>query len=359
MNISTVTSYISDTADNILATDPTAAKIGVASDTGQLFMSDGSKWLVKSNSGTIDMPWAVPSGEMISQSPMLHFDATVHDSLTNNTGDTPSPGNKVSEWLSNKNLGSFIEKRSDNQPTYTTDATSKNLPGLLFDGQDNMSLDRYKTSMHGLPLTIFTVYTPTRDSRTQRVHGGDGGVYSHSGLGNHANTVWADRSLRGQHNSSNNYFAGTLGLQQQHYSNYIYLRTGTSISDTITLPRSNQSKGNLFDRWNDVFLGKTQIHVCRLQFNNIVTYPHPHINVLNTHLTWSIYDDRIWIDTSTQHVDYGYNLRGMQLGNESSYNTLHELIIFNHGLITPEINDIGSYLFDKWCENDQTLHNIT
>tara|TARA_B100002019_G_scaffold287101_1_gene298595 strand:+ start:1597 stop:2673 length:1077 start_codon:yes stop_codon:yes gene_type:complete len=358
MNISTVTSYISDTAANILATDPTTAKIGVASDTGQLFMSDGKKWLARSNSGTIDLPWAVPSGEIISQSPMLHFDAFVHDSLTNNTGDTPNMGHKVSEWRSNKNFGAFIEKRIDKQPTYTKDATSKNLPGLLFNGQENMSLDRYKTSMHGLPLTIFTVYTPTRDSRTLRVHGGSGGTYSISELGNHTNTVWADRVLRGSDNNTVNYTAGTLGLQQQHVNNHIYLRTGTNIGSRIDLPRSNQPKGDLFDKWNDEFLGKTQIHVCKLQFHDNAIYPNPHIDVLNTHLTWSIYDDQAWSDTSTQHVDTGLNLRGLQLGNEKSYNTLHELIIFNHGLISSEINEIGSYLFDKWCENDQTLHNI-
>lgn len=364
MNISNVTQYISDTAAAIVASNPATSRVGVATDTGQLFVSDGTNWRAQANTGTINRPWSISTGDTISQSPLLHFDATDSASLTNNLGNSAVVNDSVASWTSGENLGTFIEKRAINQPTYTTNATSKNTPGLLFDGVSNMSLDRAKTSIIGLPLTIFTVYTPTRDSRTERLHDpGDssntapGGTYSKAGLNNYTNRVWGDQILNsyGHHLQYN---SGSMGLYHLHSNQYFYLQTATYITNTYTTPRHNQSAGTFFDNYNNNFLGKTQIHVCKIIPHKTASASQSHVETTNTHLTWSDNPGATTSDQpdrNTQHIDRGYNLSGLQLGGESSYNTLHEMIIFNHGLTQAEINNTGQHLFNKWCETDQTF----
>lgn len=369
MNISTVTQYISDTAAVIQATNPASSRIGVATDTGQLFISDGTSWHAQSNTGTYNQPWSLPSGsETVSQTPLYSFDASVTSSMLNNLGSTPSAGDSVASWSSNHNLGTFIEKRAVNQPIYKPGATPKNTPGVLFDDISNMSLNRAESTVVGLPLTIITVYTPTRDVRTIRQHdpgnssttAAPGGRYSKSGLGNYINRVWNNRDLRGLSNKTTA-TQGSIGLNLVNTNQYVHIEQATSMSMSITFPEQNYPAGTLFDHFNNNFLGKTQIHVCKIQPQTGTVVPYPFVNVVNTHLTWTVNEAATTAEHNhtTQYTDLGYNISGLQLGNESSYNTIHELLIFNHGLSRGDINNIGQHLFGKWCETNQTLLTYT
>jgi hypothetical protein len=363
MNISDVTQYISDTAANILSSDPASTRVGVATDTDQLFISDGTKWTSQSSTNTFNKPWALATGDILSQTPLLQFDASLLSSLTNNTGNAPSVGDPIAIWKSLRNNSQFIEKRAINQPTYSTNATSRNTAGVLFDGVSNMSIDRSMGSLINLPITVFTVYTPTRDSRTMRVHDGSssttvlpGGRYSRSELGNHTNYVWSNRELRGQVSHNATYFSGCIELSHQHSNQYEYQRIGTSINNSITYPQYNYSAGDLFDHRNNNFLGKTQIHVFQINQHEFHTLRQPYIDVINTHLTWSpVIDSDKAYEVTTQYTDRGFNMNSIQLGNQSSYNTVHELMIFNQHLPQHELGMIGAHLFDKWCDTDQTL----
>lgn len=370
MNTSTVTQYISDTADNILSSSPSSNRIGVASDTGELFISDGIKWFKHINTGTTDQQQTLSTGTTISQTPMLSFDASEISSLSNQTGITPVADDSISSWRSNVNTGDFIETRAINQPVYKTNITPRNNPGIMFDGISNMSLDRSKTSIVGLPLTIFTVYTPTRDNRTTRqsdnvsTNTQPGGYYSKSTLGNHVNHVWSNRILR---NISTSNTTGAVGLMHTHSNQYIYNQITTNINQGLVLPLYNTaSSSSLHDNlqtWNDNFLGKTQIHVCKLapvdttRNGGIGTAGAPLIDVVNTWLTWNpMSETKTYTWNSTlNYGDIGYCLAGLQLGNQNSYNTLHEFSIYNHSLPQSEINFIGEHLFNKWCHTDQTL----
>ena len=363
MNISDVTQYISDTAANIISSDPTSTRVGVATDTDELFISDGTKWTSQSSTNIFNKPWALATGDILSQTPLLQFDASLLSSLSNNTGNTPSAGDPIANWRSSRSNSQFIEKRAINQPTYNTNVTAKNTTGLLFDGVSNMSLDRSMSSLMNLPITIFTVYTPTRDSRTKRVHDGSsststlpGGYYSRSELGNHTNYVWSNRELRGQATNRSGYHSGAIELSQQHYNASEYQRIGTGINNSITYPTYNYSAGDLFDHRNNNFLGKTQIHVFQINQHELSVMRRPYIDVTNTHLTWShvINSDKAY-EYNFQYFDRGFNMNAIQLGNQSSYNTIHELLIFNQRLSQRELSMLGTHLFDKWCETDQTL----
>lgn len=370
MNTSTITQYISDTVDNILSSSPSSNRIGVASDTGELFISDGIKWYNHTSTGMIDQQQTLSTGTTISQTPMLSFDASVSSSLSNHVGDTPVADEPISSWRSDMNTGNFIETRAINQPVYKTNITPRNNPGIMFDGISNMSLDRGNTSITGLPLTIFTVYTPTRDSKTIRQFDGvssqtqPGGYYSKNMLGNHINHVWSNRILR---NRSVTYTRGAVGLMHTHSNAYIYNYTASHINQMLQLPQYNTVSSSIYhdnlQSWNDNFLGKTQIHVCKIApvdttrngGNNNAGAPL--IDVVNTWLTWNPGSDTktyTW-DSSYNYGDIGYCLAGLQLGNQSSYNTLHEFSIYNHSLSQSEINSKGEHLFNKWCHTDQTL----
>lgn len=363
MNISDATQYISDTAANIIASDPTSTRIGVATDTDELFISDGTTWTSQSSTNTIDKPWALATGDILSQTPLLQFDASLSTSLTNNTNNTPSAGDAVASWKAVRNNSQFLERRAINQPIYKTDATARNTPGLLFDGVTNMSLDRSMTSLIGLPLTVLTVYTPTRDSRTMRVHGDSsntsvapGGRYSKPGLGNYTNTVWSNRVMRGVGSHNPLHYSGEIELVQQHSNQYDYHRIGTNVSQTITYPEYNQSVGDQFDHRNNNFLGKTQIHVFQINQHEASVMTRPYLDVINTHLTWSpTVDSDVALERYQHYTDYGLCMSGLQLGNQSSYNTMHELLIFNQYFSQHELRKLGAHLFDKWCEDDQTL----
>ena len=362
MNISDATQYISDTAANIIASDPASVRVGVATDTDELFISDGTKWTSQSSTNTINKPWALATGDILSQTPLLQFDASLLSSLTNNTDGTPSAGDPVVNWKSFRNNSQFIEKRAVNQPTYSTNATASNTPGLLFDGVSNMSIDRSMTPIINLPLTVFTVYTPTRDSRTMRVHNGSsstslpGGRYSRSELGNYTNYVWSNRELRGQTSNRAQYHSGSIELSQQHSNQYEYQRIGTGLQNTITYPLYNYSAGELFDHRNNNFLGKTQIHVSQINQHESSIMTRPYIDVTNTHFTWTpvIDSDKVY-EHNVQYYERGFNMCAMQLGNQSSYNTVHELLIFNQYFPQSELRMLGAHLLDKWCEDDQTL----
>lgn len=363
MNISDVTQYISDTAANIVASDPASTRVGVATDTDELFISDGTKWISQSSTNIHSKPWALATGDILSQTPLLQFDASLLSSLTNNDGTAPSTGDPIANWRSFRNNSQFIEKRAVNQPTYSTNATAKNTPGLLFDGVSNMALDRSMTSLINLPLTVFTVYTPTRDSRTMRIHNGSssttsfpGGRYSSSGLGNYTNYVWSNREMRGQTSNRTQYHSGSVELSQQHSNQYEYQRIGTNVLNTITYPQYNHNPGTIFDHRNDNFLGKTQIHVFQINQHESSVISRPYINVNNTHLTWNPVDDSDKAyEHNSQFIDYGFNMNALQLGNQSSYNTIHELLIFNQCFSQHELSMLGAHLFGKWCETDQTL----
>jgi len=363
MNISDVTQYISDTAANITASDPASTRVGVATDTDELFVSDGAKWTSQSSTNTFNKPWALSTGDILSQTPLLQFDAGLLSSLINNDGNTPSTGDPIANWKSFRNNSQFIEKRAINQPTYNTSATAKNTPGLLFDGVSNMAMDRSMTSLINLPLTIFTVYTPTRDARTIRVHNGSssstslpGGRYSKSELGNYINYVWSNREMRGQTSNRLQYHSGSIELSHYNYNQYEYQRIGTDIHTTLTYPQYNQNVGTLFDQRNDNFLGKTQIHIFQINQHELSLMTQPYIDVTNTHLTWNpVVDSDKAYEYNTQYTERGFNMNALQLGNQSSYNTIHELLIFNQHFPQHELRMLGVHLFDKWCETDQTL----
>ena len=363
MNISDVTQYISDTAANIAASDPASTRVGVATDTDELFISDGTKWTSQSSTNTHNKPWALATGDILSQTPLIQFDASSLSSLTNNDGNTPSTGDPIANWKSSRNNSQFIEKRAINQPTYSTNATAKSTPGLLFDGVSNMAMDRSMTSLINLPLTILTVFTPTRDSRTMRVHDGSsstsalpGGRYSRSELGNYTNYVWSNREMRGQTSNRAQYHSGSVELSRMYSNQYDYQRIGTGIQTTLTYPQYNHSVGTLFDHHNNNYLGKTQIHVFQINQHESSVMTRPYIDVINTLLTWNpIIDSDKASEHITQYIDYGFNMNAMQLGNHSSYNKIHELLIFNQSFPQHELSMIGTHLFEKWCETDQTL----
>lgn len=363
MNISDVTQYISDTAANIISSDPASVSVGVATDTDELFISDGTKWTSQSCTNTHNKPWALATGDILSQTPLIQFDASLLSSLNNNDGNTPSAGDPIANWKSFRNNSQFIEKRAVNQPTYSTNATAKNTPGLLFDGVSNMSMDRSMTSLMNLPLTILTVYTPTRDSRTMRVHNGSssttalpGGRYSRSGLGNYTNYVWSNREMRGQTSNRTTTHLGSIELSRTYSNQYDYQRIGTGVQTALIYPQYNQNAGTLFDHHNNMYLGKTQIHVFQMNQHESTVMTLPYIDVVNTLLTWNhVVDSDKAYEHNIQNIDRGFNMNAMQLGNQSSYNTIHEVLIFNQSLPQHELSMLGTHLFEKWCETDQTL----
>lgn len=372
MTTTNITTYKTGTTQEILNLDPsTPGIIAMATDTNSMFISNGTGWSETVTNKRLGLQHTLSNGEVIGETPILHFDANNRNTMLNAAGSTCVDGDEVAIWNSLKSSERFVQD-THSRPTYVAqDANNK--PGVNCAPRDGMFLDTTITPKRTGSLSFILVYTPTREDH-ERVYTGPGdstvssssvgGRYSYSKFQTKYNTSFHEQLFASDYNRSVSHTSDTIYSTLYQYSNdntMEWWHAGGHMDYFAqldgrygkTLLKDDETVDDYF-HYNNNYRGKPQILSVRV---NTTEGTNPTYMNLTLH-TWHkdyintgriMYNGNINTPNPTLHKMNigGYGL----LDTPTTYlspNTYHEMLVFGSYLSDKDLNTLGTQLHQKW-----------
>lgn len=390
----TQTNYIlADTRDEILNTPPGPGLLAISKDTSSLFVSDGNRWVESNITYKHNIEHAVTANTSLTQSPVLHFDTSITDSMENIRGKTPTDNDPVARINSVVSNEAMISK-PHHSGTYSSSDVNNN-SAILLAGEHGMRPDLLQSQKRDGSMTILCVLTPTPN-----VLGNDS-LGRPSGLerrwDSSADAVEGDTTTYGP----NRYSTSIIDDVQYYFSTFQYKNDGSVITHKVEMRNSNQNQqlyfsgekhlswgmpqsfqrletdpgfwfdesevsdpvnggpGNRIHHYNKNYIGRPQIYSIRVESNKGMNVGGALKVRLHT-FDNSKYDPpmafEMTSDTSYQvkssELHHGLSI-GLAYGGygRSSYNSymsFHEMLYFDKYLTDKDLNLLGESLATKW-----------
>lgn len=386
----TQTNYIlADTRAEVLNTPPGPGLLAISKDTSSLFVSDGDRWVETNITYKHNIEHAVTANTSLTQSPVLHFDASVGASIENirsKTATEQQPVARINSLVSNEALIS--------KPHYAgvyTENDANNNSAIVFTGAQGMIPDLRQSQKRDGGATILCVLTPTPNVLGNDSDGQPSGlerrwVPHDPDAGGHGENRYSTPRIT----SSQNYFSTyqhqqygsatthKVALIQSNANNHMYVSgdayaSGTMNQSTQLLSNTptyyfdendvadpvNGGPGNRVHHYNQNYIGKPQIFSVRVESNKQMNAGGALKVACHTYYP-GVYDfDYAWnlrSDTSYQHrsseLNHGLALGKGQSGWGSSdfnvYMSFHEMMYFDKYLTDKDLNLLGESLANKW-----------
>lgn len=383
--INNPTTFIEDTRENILDQTPTGpGQVAIASDTLSLFVSNSAHgWVETRLSTKHNITYNIPdTSETITQSPVMHFDASDTSKVLNTKMQPAQDGDDVRCWVGKKpDMLSMFQKQDLYTPRYIHNDQNNNKAidcvNAVISTREDESVDLTDQQ------TVIIVYTPQRLGHLVRGH------------------LWDNPAL-----SATNYYGGSEDeFRTSYVQNYIWyggdqkfnsadsFGVYTSINDynfymynqevySITLPRfSNINEGEKpgfklsnadilrYQHYNQNYLGNPHIMIFRSDTDtNEIGGSRATMFGLGTYSQTTSGGNTI--ETKETSNSPGSYIKGLTLGGYpntdgddltepstgNTFNHFHEVMVFNSALSNHELNLLGRHLASKWnIENNQYI----
>ena len=372
MTTTNITTYKTGTTQEILNLDPSIPGIvAISTDTNSMFVSNGTGWSETGIHKRLGLQHTLDSGDIIGETPILHFDANDRNSMKTSRGTTCSNGDEVAEWHSQSSVERMIQD-VHSRPKYISQDGNSN-PVVFCDVFDGMFLDKSISPCRSGDMSVVLVYTPTREDH-ERVYTGPGdntysstvpgGRYSYSKFQTQYATsfyeqIFTTNNIRSYGNTSDCLFFSlyqyanddTVRLYHTGGYNSYFARLDGRYDKT---PLTDAPEVDDYHHYNNNYRGIPQIVSARAGMGTGVNSTHMCMKMhtyhpSNLNIGYKIHDTTI---KSPNPILHGFNIGGR--GHADQRNTYlsptgyHEILIFDSYLSDRDLDMLGQHLNQKW-----------
>ena len=369
--MSQITSYTKDTKNNIEGSTPGSdGLMAFATDTGSLYISNDGEWRETPLYGVQNKPFTIPgTATIISQTPVMHFDASINASILDSTGNVATDGEAVSEWKPQIGSTGLYQEFGALQPTYEASTGPNGKPGITTNGAHGLVSNVKEEQVYDEGLTIVVVATypglsanETQDQFFTGAANNFGPLTYHDGVSNLIGTA-AVHGVAGIYP----HFRHTQNTTVNHY---IYNEDSgdSSHTDTISNAVITSGSGDAAARgltktqyYNQKLVGQTHIYSIRQsKCNSHNVARATSSETIGSMHTYKIDKSDVVNGGSACWKDYGtiyankHPLRGLALGRNAlnrsfrSYYNYHEVFVFARVLSDADLRKLGEHLATKW-----------
>ena len=390
----TQTNYIlADTRDEVLNTPPGPGLLAISKDTSSLFVSDGNRWVETNITYKHNIEHAVTANASLTQSPLLHFDTSVTNSMENIRGVTISedePVARINSLVSNESLIAH----SHHSGVYTENDVNNN-SSIVLAGNQGMIPDLKQAQKRDGAMTIICVLTPTPNVLGNDSLGRPSGIERRwdspaDADVNDANTYGPNRYSTSvissaqyylntfQHSNQGGVISHFVYLSPSNQTTHVYNSGNTHVN--WSFPQSymklatdpvywfdesevsdpvNGGPGNRVHHYNQNYIGKPQIFSIRVESNKQMSVGGAtkvklhtfHLSNYNANTSFSLMDSSAYqVKSSELHhgLALGKTLGGYGNHTFNVYMNWHEMMYFDKYLTDKDLNLLGETLANKW-----------
>ena len=368
--MSQITSYTKDTKNNIEGSTPGSdGLMAFATDTGSLYISNDGEWRETPLYGVQNKPFTIPgTATVMSQTPVMHFDASINASILDSTGNVATDGEAVSEWKPQIGSTGLYQVFGAHQPTYEATTGPNGKPGITANGNHGLISTEKEEQVYDEGLTIMVVATYPGLSANETQDQFFTGAANHFGP-----TAYHGATTHLIGTATPHGAAGMYPHFRQHHNttinHYIYNEDQGDSSATDTIGSGLCAGGGDAETRN---LTKTQYfnenmcsttHIYSIKQNKCNTH-----NVARSTASDTVGSIHTYKKTYADVVNGGnacfkdpgtiaankHPLRGLAIGRNAltryfqCYYSYHEIYVFNRELSDVDMRKLGESLATKW-----------